>query len=125
MGVRESLPCLLIQINRDQECYDFMKWWIKDKSDYDWGNNTLPYLDMKGEDLLEPVMSEFLRSDSWTASVQFYAAYVLLKYRALSTLKMIQKYDLFLLGKCMCLCDVCEHVPEKIFVCVLSSTVRV
>ncbi|TKX22838.1 hypothetical protein C1H76_4872 [Elsinoe australis] len=56
-GVRSSVPSLMIQLDQDQEAYDFIKWWETDgnKSDYDWGDMDLPYLNVKGADVFEPV----------------------------------------------------------------------
>ncbi|PYH89320.1 hypothetical protein BO71DRAFT_453502 [Aspergillus ellipticus CBS 707.79] len=57
MGVRDLLPPLILRLNRDQECYDFVKWWdaIWEGSHYDWGNGDLPYLDIKSADMFESV----------------------------------------------------------------------
>lgn len=55
MGVRELLPSLLLRLGRDQECYDFVKWYADDRPTYDWGDPSLPYLDIKDADVLERV----------------------------------------------------------------------
>lgn len=57
MGVRDLVPGLMLRLNKDQECYDFIKWWkvVRDNSRYDWGNTDLPYLDIKNADIFEPV----------------------------------------------------------------------
>ncbi|KAJ6133019.1 Zinc finger MYND-type [Penicillium samsonianum] len=57
MGSRDVVPGLMIRLQQDQECYDFLKWWATtgQKHDYDWGNTTLPYLDIKNANPLEPV----------------------------------------------------------------------
>ncbi|KAJ5951710.1 uncharacterized protein N7479_010123 [Penicillium vulpinum] len=49
----------------DEECYDFLKWWATSANNprYDWGDETLPYLDIKGANPLEPV-DFFLRGTS-------------------------------------------------------------
>ena len=38
MGVRDLVPALFLRLGRDQECYDFLKWWAKmhDDMHYDW-----------------------------------------------------------------------------------------
>jgi hypothetical protein len=28
MGVRDLIPALYIRLDQDQECYDFLKWWL-------------------------------------------------------------------------------------------------
>ncbi|KAI2742445.1 hypothetical protein DTO013E5_3627 [Penicillium roqueforti] len=57
MGSRDVIPSLMIRLQQDQECYDFLKWWATtgQQDDYDWGNNTLPYLDVRNANPLEPV----------------------------------------------------------------------
>lgn len=57
MGVQIIVPGLMLRLNKDQECYDFIKWWAitTDKSDYNWGDIDLPYLDIQSADVFEPV----------------------------------------------------------------------
>ncbi|KAH6962030.1 hypothetical protein BKA56DRAFT_647580 [Ilyonectria sp. MPI-CAGE-AT-0026] len=60
LGVRDIIPHLLLRLERDQECYDFLKWWATvDDEDhyngrYNWDDTTLPYLDIRGADVFEP-----------------------------------------------------------------------
>ena len=37
MGVRDMVPSLKLRLGRDQECYDFCKWWATtgQEGDYD------------------------------------------------------------------------------------------
>ncbi|KAI1305123.1 hypothetical protein F5Y03DRAFT_356566 [Xylaria venustula] len=55
MGVRNIMPALMLRLDLDQECYDFMKWWATCDPDgtYDWGDMTLPYLSIRGADVFE------------------------------------------------------------------------
>ena len=55
MGVRYIAPGLMLQLGRDQECYDFLKWQEKTyrDSDYDWGDMDAPYLNIKNANSLE------------------------------------------------------------------------
>jgi len=55
MGVRDSIPALYIRLGRDQDAYDFMKWYgtTGEEMDYDWSNIDLPFLDVKDADVLE------------------------------------------------------------------------
>ncbi|MCJ1465302.1 hypothetical protein MMC07_003919 [Pseudocyphellaria aurata] len=55
MGVRDFVPALLLRLGRDQECYDFVKWYATtgNESDYDWGDMDEPFLDIKDADVLE------------------------------------------------------------------------
>lgn len=57
LGVRDIIPALLLRLGREQDCYDFIKWWatVFANDHYDWGDMTLPYLDIHGADPFEPV----------------------------------------------------------------------
>lgn len=55
MGVRDLVPALMLQLDQDQECYDFIKWYQTEgqRSDYDWGDMDLPFLNFKDADVFE------------------------------------------------------------------------
>ena len=54
MGVRDIYPHCLLRLGRDQECYDFVKWYATTgQGSYDWGNMSLPYLDIVDADVFE------------------------------------------------------------------------
>lgn len=55
LGVRQIVPALMLQLDQDQECYDFVKWYQTQGrgSDYDWGDMHLPFLDVKNADVVE------------------------------------------------------------------------
>jgi hypothetical protein len=57
MGVRDLALALFLRLNKDQECYDFLKWYATtgQEGDYDWGNMDLGFLDVKDADAFEPV----------------------------------------------------------------------
>lgn len=55
LGVRDIVPGLLLRLGREQECYDFLKWWAVTADDYNWGDLSLPYLDIRGADAFEAV----------------------------------------------------------------------
>ncbi|GAB1314535.1 hypothetical protein MFIFM68171_04745 [Madurella fahalii] len=61
MGVRNIIPGLLLRLGREQECYDFLKWWatVNDEDHYNghygWTDPTLPYLDIRDADVFEPI----------------------------------------------------------------------
>ncbi|KAI9735699.1 MAG: hypothetical protein M1818_006307 [Claussenomyces sp. TS43310] len=57
MGVRSLVPALLLRVGKDQDCYDFVKWWANQgqDADYDWGDTSLPYLSVKDANIFEPV----------------------------------------------------------------------
>jgi hypothetical protein len=55
MGLRDMIPAVLLQLDLDQECYDFIKWYATAGQDshYDWGNMDLPFLDVKNANVYE------------------------------------------------------------------------
>ncbi|KAI1419587.1 hypothetical protein F5Y12DRAFT_788949 [Xylaria sp. FL1777] len=61
LGIRDIVPGLLLRLGREQECYDFLKWWavIDDEHHYNgrynWSDVSLPYLDIRGADAFEAV----------------------------------------------------------------------
>lgn len=57
MGLRGLVPALMLRLGKDQECYDFVKWWALTSEDesYDWGDTSLPYLDIKNANVFETV----------------------------------------------------------------------
>lgn len=54
MGVRDLIPGLYIRLDQDQECYDFLKWWLTypNKLD-DLEDDDEPFLSIKNADALE------------------------------------------------------------------------
>ncbi|KAI4620737.1 uncharacterized protein J4E87_007065 [Alternaria ethzedia] len=57
LGLRCITPFLYIRTGRDQECYDFCKWWVTtgNNGGYDWQNPEASQESMKGSNVLEPV----------------------------------------------------------------------
>ncbi|KAI1359266.1 hypothetical protein F5Y08DRAFT_332494 [Xylaria arbuscula] len=55
LGIRDLVPSLLLRLGREQDCYDFIKWWAAVDDDYDWGDMSLPYLDIRNADAFEEV----------------------------------------------------------------------
>ncbi|EEU38297.1 uncharacterized protein NECHADRAFT_77121 [Fusarium vanettenii 77-13-4] len=55
IGLRDLVPAMMLRLDLDQECYDFVKWWATCDSheDYDWEDMTLPHLDIHGADVFE------------------------------------------------------------------------
>ena len=55
MGLRNIVPGEMLRLDLDQECHDFVKWWSTCDPDgqYDWGDMSLPYLDISGADVFE------------------------------------------------------------------------
>ncbi|KAI1429068.1 hypothetical protein F5Y12DRAFT_729456 [Xylaria sp. FL1777] len=81
MGVRHIVPAVMLRLDLDQECYDFMKWWATCDEDgtYNWGDTTLPYLDLREANALED--PEFLLGEY--AELNYVVALLLLKLKLL------------------------------------------
>lgn len=59
LGIRDLVPGCYIRLGKDQEAYDFLKWWETQTADYEWGDTDLPYLNLKDEDIMEePIFME-------------------------------------------------------------------
>ncbi|KAL6713706.1 hypothetical protein ACLMJK_009171 [Lecanora helva] len=86
MGVRDLVPFVDLRLNKDQECYDFCKWWETTGQDshYDWGNLDNPYLNCKGSDVFEADVDIFM--GEW-ASLNFLVTITLLKIRVWLTMR--------------------------------------
>jgi hypothetical protein len=88
MGVRDVVPSLFLRLGRDQQCYDFLKWWATtgERGDYDWGDMDEPYLDLKDENAFEP---PGLFAQEY-AAVAHVTSIVLLKIRILFDLQALK-----------------------------------
>ncbi|KAH8777327.1 hypothetical protein F5883DRAFT_695644 [Diaporthe sp. PMI_573] len=55
MGLRNLVPALMLRLGRDQDAYNFVKWWATcdPHGDYDWGDTELPHLDTRDADAFE------------------------------------------------------------------------
>lgn len=89
MGVRDLVPALDLRLGRDQECYDFCKWWATtgQEDHYDWGDLDNPYLDVKNADVFEPLPANLI--GKWP-SLSHSVAIALLKIRLLMDLRALQ-----------------------------------
>ncbi len=88
MGLRSIVPFLMLRLDMVQECYDFVKWWFTCGTDiaYDWGDLSLPYLDIQGADVFESC-STFLVGGSDLGQL---VAITLLKIKLLINLQSVQ-----------------------------------
>ncbi|RSM20225.1 hypothetical protein CDV31_001022 [Fusarium ambrosium] len=81
--IRDIIPHILLRLGREQECYDFLKWWANIgggdhfNGEYDWNDETLPFLDIRGADPFEPLNKLRLKA----LSVSQLVALTLLKWR--------------------------------------------
>ncbi|KAJ9664506.1 hypothetical protein H2198_000157 [Neophaeococcomyces mojaviensis] len=81
MGVRDLIPTIMLQLDQDQECYDFVKWYETEgqRNDYNWRDMDLPFLDVKDANVLESV--DFI--DRQYGGVHHISAIMLLKLKLL------------------------------------------
>ncbi|KAF1810768.1 hypothetical protein P152DRAFT_483496 [Eremomyces bilateralis CBS 781.70] len=88
LGVRDYMPSLYLRLGRDQDCYDFVKWWqtTGQSSTYDWGNMDNPYLDVKGADAFEE--ADYFDTH-FGVGISNAAAVTLLKIRLLQSLRAL------------------------------------
>ena len=65
MGMQEAAAPLMVRLGKDQEAYDYIKWWdtAYTKPDYDWNDMTLPYLDIHNTDEFEPLTAFGMDND--------------------------------------------------------------
>lgn len=90
LGLRDILCFLYVRLGRDQDAYDFIKWYATtgQRSDYDWGDIENPFLDVKGADVLEPPLEKLTGR---FASLSHAVTLTLLKVRVLLDLRALQK----------------------------------
>jgi hypothetical protein len=86
LGVRDIVPGLYLRLRRDQECYDFLKWYGTQgqDADYAWGDMSLPFLNLKDEDSTESPEPMWTGRYSDTAHA---VAVLMIKLRMLLDLK--------------------------------------
>lgn len=91
MGLRNQVPALMLRLGRDQDAYDFVKWWAMcdpndPHGDYDWSDMELPHLDTRDADALE-------EPEWWTCdflNLSHASTVVLIKLRILFKLRNLQ-----------------------------------
>ncbi|EMT72139.1 hypothetical protein ACKRZS_005400 [Fusarium odoratissimum] len=87
LGVRSQVPALYLRLGRDQEAYDFIKWYaVKGDSKYDWRDMSLPFLDLQGEDAFEAVIEKPYYY------ISFKMALMLIKIRLMKDLESLQGF---------------------------------
>ncbi|KAL2686738.1 hypothetical protein Neosp_004279 [[Neocosmospora] mangrovei] len=87
MRVRLTIPALLIRLNKDQEAYDFVKWYATtgDLKHCDWDDLDLPYLNTKDADVLESPAGKWT-NPQWI-ELSHVVAVMLIKVRTLIDLQ--------------------------------------
>ena len=90
MGIRDVVPAMFLRLGQDQKCYDFVNWWqtTGQEGDYEWGDMSLPYLDVVGADAFEPV--EYMCKSKWL-DLSHNVAIALLKIKMLLDLQSLEK----------------------------------
>lgn len=94
MKMRDYLMSLYLRLDRDQQCYDFVKWWATHR-EYrrDWEDVSLPFLNTHNANVFEPIepFGDVIY-DHWIMS-----ALLLIKVRLLLQIKEYQKRNALLL----------------------------
>ncbi|KAK8038046.1 hypothetical protein PG994_014813 [Apiospora phragmitis] len=90
LGVRSQVPVLYLRLGRDQEAFDFLKWYAVrgTAADYDWADMSRPFLDLRGEDALEDVSAPLKR----VVDLSFLASMTLFKTRLMLDLVALAHY---------------------------------
>ncbi|PVH99201.1 hypothetical protein DM02DRAFT_594753 [Periconia macrospinosa] len=97
MGVRDIAPGLFLRLHRDQECYDFVKWWARvysgeESKTYDWGDMSQPYLSIHNADVFEDVN---LFDCGEYSEISTLLPIMLIKIRLLLDLRMLHATPLY------------------------------
>ncbi|KAF2161582.1 hypothetical protein M409DRAFT_27977 [Zasmidium cellare ATCC 36951] len=83
MGTRSLIPALMIRLGKDQEAYDFIKWYETSGNDM-----SLPYLNLHDEDVFEN--PEAALGDRKFGDLANQSCLALIKFRLLSDLQSLQ-----------------------------------
>ena len=94
-GIRYKVPFLLLSLNRDEDTYNFIKWWVttdsEDNNDTDDDEPLAPpegeWLYLKGQDISEDLLKIVKDVDG----LPFLAALVLIKARIILTYEIAEK----------------------------------
>ncbi|UJO14830.1 hypothetical protein CLAFUW4_08443 [Fulvia fulva] len=91
MGMRGSAPSLMMRLGKDQEAYDFIKWYATADPDghYDWGDMALPFLNLRGENVFESV--GVLKVSEYSLEFSHTVALTLIKLRLLLDLHSLKR----------------------------------
>lgn len=89
MAVRSQVPALYLRLGRDQDAFDFLKWWADKSPGYDWGVTDLPYLDIKGADPFQPIE---LERSGIARDLSFKVALLMLKSRLFADISILDGF---------------------------------
>ena len=115
MGLRDMIPAVMLQLDQDQECYDFVKWYAGSGQDshYDWGNMDLPFLDVKNADVYED--PSFITGEY--GDPHHIAALILLKLKLLQdaiNIRLVRKV----------IAAAAKHLPRELQIRIETAVVR-
>ena len=101
--LRNVIPALYATLGMDQHAYDFMKWWAgwsaEELFDVDWNDPSVPYLDVRDADILEPLPDAWVKAPSRRLELSHPVIVMLLKMRVLLDLVDMQNARRFLRGR--------------------------
>ncbi|OAQ58396.1 zinc finger domain-containing protein [Pochonia chlamydosporia 170] len=119
MGVRQLIPALYIRLGRDQDAYDFMKWYATtgEEPQYDRGDMDQPFLDVKDADALEAPAKRWTKTTFLDLSHA--VALVLIKIRVLLDLQAIQNARIALRGAIPQ--EIIEIIRGQLVSCIVGS----
>lgn len=87
--VRSEVPALYLRLGRDQEAYDFLRWWADESADY-WGSpDEDAYFDLHGADAFEAIDCE---KSELSGNLSFQVALLLLKSRLFVDMSMLKAF---------------------------------
>ncbi|KAJ5256932.1 hypothetical protein N7478_013036 [Penicillium angulare] len=89
MGVRSSVPGVMLRLDKDQECYDFVKWWALASINYDWEDHSR-YYNIKNADAFEAI--DFM-GDNPLGELPHFICLMILKIKLLSELLKLQEME--------------------------------
>ncbi|KAJ5083485.1 hypothetical protein N7456_012912 [Penicillium angulare] len=92
MGVRSSVPGVMLRLDKDQECYDFVKWWAlaANNKDFDWDDHSR-YLDIKNADAFESI--EFM-GDEPRGELPHFICLMILKIKLLMEVLQLTEMEI-------------------------------
>lgn len=101
--LRNVIPALYATLGMDQHAYDFMKWWaerpVSELLEVDWNDPSVPYLDVRDADILEPLPDAWVKAPSRRLELSHPVIVMLLKMRVLLDLVAMQNARRFLGGR--------------------------
>ena len=92
--LRNVIPALYVVLDMDQHAYDFVRWWATSyarQPAVDWTDASVPYLDTRDADILEPLAEEWTWSAERELEIYHPVIIMILKIRVLLDLVAVRK----------------------------------